>query len=89
MDDLEANPPEQDVAPDDLVDPAGAMAALEEGMAGLLAEPDELGNHDPVLAFQWHVPEGLPFPVFAPELPLMNGWHIHLPPLDPPPDGME
>jgi hypothetical protein len=31
----------------------------------------------------------MPFPVFALEQPLVNGWHIHLPPLDPPHDGME
>jgi len=87
--DLEADPPEQAMVLDDPADPAGDLAALEAGMAGLMAEPDEPDNHDPALAFQWHVPEGQPFPVFAPELPLVNGWHIHLPPMNPPHDGME
>jgi hypothetical protein len=89
MADLEADPPEQAMVLDDPADPAGDLAALEAGMAGLMAEPDEPDNNVPVQAFQWHVPEGMPFPLFAPELPLVNGWHIHLPPMNPPHDGME
>jgi hypothetical protein len=89
MADPEPDPPEQDMIPDEVVDPAGDLAGLEEGMAGLMAGPAEPGNDVAVQPFPWHVPEGMPFPIFAPELPLVNGWHIHLPPLDPPHDGME
>ena len=89
MDDLEADPPEQAMAPDGVVDPDGDLAGLEEGMAGLMAGPAELDGDVADQPFPWHVPEGMPFPVFALEQPLVNGWHIHLPPLDPPENGME
>ena len=69
---------------EDLADPAGGLADLEDAMAGLMAEP--AGPDDPgdALAFPWHLPEGMVLPAIAPEQPMMNGYHIVLPPLNPP-----
>jgi hypothetical protein len=69
---------------EDHADPAGGLADLEDAMAGLMAEP--AGPDDPgdALAFPWHLPEGMVLPAIAPEQPMMNGYHIVLPPLHPP-----
>jgi hypothetical protein len=67
---------------EDIADPAGDLADLEDEMAGLMAEPAELEGNGDIPAFQWHVPEGMPLPVVAPELPMVNGYHIFLPPLN-------
>ncbi len=72
------------MAPENIADPAGDLADLEDGMAGLMAEPDAPGNDVDIPAIQWHVPEGMPLPILAPELPMVNGYHIFLPPLNPP-----
>ncbi len=69
---------------EDIANPAGDLADLEDAMAGLMAEPARPNNNGDVLAFQWHVPEGMLLPVIAPELPMVNGYHIFLPPLNPP-----
>jgi hypothetical protein len=70
--------------PEDLADPAGGLADLEDAMAGLVAEP--AGPDDPgdAPAFPWHLPEGMVLPAIAPEQPMMNSYHIVLPPLHPP-----
>jgi hypothetical protein len=88
--DLAADPP--DLPDGDFMDAEGAadldgdLAALEDGMAGLLAGPEEPGPGVGIPAIPWHVPEDVPFPAFEPELPLVNGFHIHLPPLNHPPN---
>jgi hypothetical protein len=69
---------------EDLADPAGGLADLEDAMAGLMDEPAGPDNNRDALAFQWHVPEGMVLPVIGPEQPMMNGYHIVLPPLNPP-----
>ena len=86
MVDLPAGPPEQDMDIEGAADLAGDLAALEDGMAGLLAGPEEPGPDVGIPAIPWHVPEDVPFPAFEPELPLVNGFHIHLPPLNHPPN---
>jgi hypothetical protein len=68
--------------PEDLADPAGDLGELEDGIAGLMAEPIEPEDNVDMPMFQWHVPEGMPFPAVAPDLPMVNGYHILLPPLN-------
>ncbi len=76
--------------PENIDDPAGDLADpenlvdLEDAMAGLMAEAAEPENNGDVPVFPWHVPEGMPLPVVAPDLPMVNGYHIFLPPLNAP-----
>jgi hypothetical protein len=69
---------------EDLADPAGDLGELEDEMAGLMAEPIELKNNGDMPIFQWHIPEGMPLPAVAPDLPMVNGYHILPPPLNVP-----
>jgi hypothetical protein len=66
--DLAAAPPDPPDGDLDLGGEAEAAEAAEEG--------------GPPAAFQWHLPEGVPLPVPDLELPLVNGFHIFLPPLN-------
>jgi hypothetical protein len=54
--------------PDEDVDLGGEAGAAVEG--------------GPPAAFPWHIPEGAPLPVIDPDLPMVNGFHILLPPLN-------
>jgi hypothetical protein len=65
---------------DDIADPFDQLA--ED--AGLKEEVDAVDEGEPLVAFPWHIPEGMPLPVAAPELPMVNGYHIFLLPLNAP-----
>jgi hypothetical protein len=73
-----------EVADDDIADPAADLfdPPDEDIDPGEEAGAAEDGN--PPAAFPWHIPEGMPLPVFDPEPPMVNGFHILLPPLNPP-----
>ena len=83
MVDLQVGLPEQIMDMEGAADLDGDLAVLEDGMAGLLAGPDEPDPGVDIPAFPWHVPEDMQLPVFEPELPMVNGFHILLPPLNP------
>jgi hypothetical protein len=73
-----------DPADDDIADPAADPFDQPAEDAGLVEEVDAADEGEPPAAFPWHIPEGMPLPVAAPELPMVNGYHIFLPPLTPP-----
>ncbi len=73
-----------DPADDDIADPAADPFDPPAEDAGLGEEVDAAAEGGPPVAFPWHIPEGMPLPVAAPELPMVNGYHIFLLPLNPP-----
>jgi len=71
-----------EAADDDLVDLAADPPDPPDGDLDLGGEAEAADEDGPPAAFQWHLPEGAPLPVPDPELPLVNGFHIFLPPLN-------
>jgi hypothetical protein len=85
-----------EAADDDLADLAADFADLDadppdppDGDLDLGGEAEAAEGGGPPAAFQWHLPEGVPLPVPDPELPLVNGFHILLPPLNLPQGGAD
>ena len=71
-----------EAADDDLADLAADPPDPPDGDLDLGGEAEAADEDGPPAAFQWHLPEGAPLPVPDPELPLVNGFHIFLPPLN-------
>jgi hypothetical protein len=71
-----------EAADDDLADLAADPPDPPDGDLDLGGEAEAAEEDGPPAAFQWHFPEGAPLPVPDPELFLVNGFHIFLPPLN-------
>ena len=71
-----------EAADDDLADLAADPPDPPDGDLDLGGEAEAAEEDGPPAAFQWHLLEGAPLPVPDPELPLVNGFHIFLPPLN-------
>ncbi len=71
-----------EAADDDLADLAADPPDPPDGDFDLGGEAEAAEEDGPPAAFPWHLPEGAPLPVHDPEPPLVNGFHIFLPPLN-------
>ena len=74
---------------EDIADPLADPLDPPDGDIDPGEEAGAPEDDDIPAAIPWHVPEGMPIPILDPEPPLVNGYHIQLPPLNPFQDGAD